>query len=71
MNPNINYVGLDVSKEKIAVAVAEEGRSQPRYLGVIPYREKSLGKLVDRWEIRNSCGSAMKRGSPAMAFTAG
>ncbi|WP_332238468.1 hypothetical protein [Sporolactobacillus sp. KGMB 08714] len=48
MNPNTKYVGLDVSKEKIAVAVAEEGRSQPRYIGMILYREKSLGKLMEQ-----------------------
>ncbi|GEB76913.1 hypothetical protein [Sporolactobacillus inulinus] len=32
MNDNTKYVGLDVSKEKIAVAVAEEGRNEPQYM---------------------------------------
>ena len=29
MKDTIKYVGLDVSKEKIAVAIAEEGRESP------------------------------------------
>jgi transposase len=29
MQNTIKYVGLDVSKEKIAVAIAEEGRQEP------------------------------------------
>jgi len=32
MNDNTKYVGLDVSKEKIAVALADEGREVPRYV---------------------------------------
>ncbi|WP_255259581.1 hypothetical protein [Lentibacillus sp. CBA3610] len=36
------YVGLDVSKEKIAVGVAEEGRSKARYIGMIPYTVEAI-----------------------------
>jgi len=35
MKDTIKYVGLDVSKEKIAVAIADEGRDEPRYWGMI------------------------------------
>jgi len=31
MKNTIKYVGLDVSKEKIAVAIADEGREPARY----------------------------------------
>lgn len=45
------YVALDVSKEKIAVAVADEGRGPARYLGEIPnqveYIRKVLRKIGD------------------------
>ena len=45
------YVALDVSKEKIAVAVADEGQGPARYLGEIPnqveYIRKVLRKIGD------------------------
>lgn len=46
MNDNTKYVGLDVSKEKIAVAVADEGRSKPRYIGMIPNTGRALEKQL-------------------------
>lgn len=42
------YVGLDVSKETIAVAVAEEGRAEPRFLGMIPHTVEAVRQLVAR-----------------------
>ncbi|MFC7372283.1 transposase, partial [Fictibacillus iocasae] len=42
------YVGLDVSKEKIAVAIAEEGRSEPRYIGMIPHTPEAIRKLIKK-----------------------
>ncbi|WP_420491671.1 IS110 family transposase [Neobacillus drentensis] len=42
------YVGLDVSKEKIAVAIADEGRDEPRYWGMIPNTPESIRKLVKK-----------------------
>lgn len=48
MKDNTKYVGLDVSKEKIAVAIADEGRKEPRYLGIIPNTPEALRKLVKK-----------------------
>jgi len=42
------YVGLDVHKETIAVAVAEPGRGEARYVGEIANTPKAVKKLVDR-----------------------
>ncbi|WP_275100524.1 IS110 family transposase [Sedimenticola hydrogenitrophicus] len=42
------YVGLDVHKETIAVAVAECGRGQPEYQGEIRNRPKAVAKLLER-----------------------
>ena len=42
------FIGLDVSKEKIAVAVADEGRSEPRFIGMIPHTVESIRNLVHR-----------------------
>ena len=42
------YVGLDVHKETIAVAVAEPCRQEPRSEGEIANRPKSIEKLVRR-----------------------
>ncbi|SFV10143.1 IS110 family transposase, partial [Alicyclobacillus macrosporangiidus] len=40
------YVGLDVSKETIAVAVAESGRGEARFVGTIPNTVEAIRKLV-------------------------
>jgi len=42
------YVGLDVHKEKVAVAVAECGRDKPRYEGEVLNTAKQVSKLIDR-----------------------
>ncbi len=34
------FVGLDVSKDSIAVAVADDGRDQPRFVGMFQGRVK-------------------------------
>ncbi|WP_404450976.1 IS110 family transposase [Virgibacillus necropolis] len=48
MNNTTKYVGLDVSKEKIAVAVADEGRSKPRYVGMIDYTVEAIRKIMKK-----------------------
>ncbi|WP_226683821.1 IS110 family RNA-guided transposase [Sutcliffiella horikoshii] len=48
MQDTIKYVGLDVSKEKIAVAIAEEGREAPRYWGLIPHTNDAIRKLIKK-----------------------
>ena len=48
MKDTIKYVGLDVSKEKIAVAIAEEGREEPRYWGMIPHTPEAVKKLMKK-----------------------
>lgn len=48
MDYNTKYVGLDVSKEKIAVAVADSGREKPRYLGMFPNTMESLRKIIKK-----------------------
>ena len=42
------YVGLDVHKDTIAVAVATPGREQPEYRGEIANRAKVVAKLLGR-----------------------
>lgn len=48
MNDNTKYVGLDVSKEKIAVAIADEGRGKPRFYGMIPNMPEAIRKLIKK-----------------------
>lgn len=48
MKDTTKYVGLDVSKEKIAVAIADEGRKEPRYFGMISNTPQELRKLVKK-----------------------
>ncbi|AIQ42230.1 IS110 family transposase [Paenibacillus sp. FSL R5-0912] len=46
MKNTIKYVGLDVSKEKIAVAIADEGRDPARYHGAIAHTPDAVGRLI-------------------------
>ncbi|TDF90118.1 IS110 family transposase, partial [Paenibacillus piri] len=46
MKLNTKYVGLDVSKETIAVAIADEGREAPRFWGTITNTEAAVRKLM-------------------------
>jgi len=46
------YVGLDVHKDTIAVAVAECGRGAPEYYGEIAHTPKKVAKLVERLSAR-------------------
>jgi transposase len=48
MQDNTKYVGLDVSKDTIAVAVADAGREAPRSWGVIPNTPGAIRKLVEK-----------------------
>lgn len=45
MKDATKYVGLDVSKEKIAVAIADEGQGASRYWGVIPNTPEGVRRL--------------------------
>ena len=40
------YVGMDVHKDTIAVAVAQAGREAPAYCGEIANRQSVIGKLA-------------------------
>jgi len=42
------YIGLDVHKESIAIAVATRGRGKVSYRNEIPNRPKSIKKMVDK-----------------------
>ncbi len=42
------YVGLDVHKETIAVALAYPGRGEPEYRGEIAHTRKAVDKLIER-----------------------
>ena len=48
MKATLRYVGLDVHKDSIAVAVAEGGRAPARLLGTLPNEFGALRKCLDR-----------------------
>lgn len=54
MKCTTKYIGLDVSKEKIAVAVADEGREPARYYGMIPHTPAGLRKLIKQLSEENT-----------------
>ena len=44
----VAYVGLDVHKETIVVALAHPGREEPVYWGEIAHKRQAVRKLIDR-----------------------
>jgi|GEM_PF-1916595 len=46
VKPHAAYIGLDVHKETIAVAVAEPGRGEPIYRGEMANTPKKVEKLL-------------------------
>ena len=42
------YVGLDVHKETVAVAISRPGRGEPEYRGEITHTPKAVAKLVEK-----------------------
>ena len=67
----IIYVGLDVHKETIAVALAEAGkRSEVREHGKIANTPAAVTALAAKLARGGTnCGSAMRRGLAATAFS--
>ena len=51
------YVGLDVHKDTIAVAVAEPGRGEPQARGEIANKSQALAKLIRR--LSEQCGGGL------------
>ena len=52
MSEYIAYVGLDVHKDTIAVAVAVRGRSEPEWRGTIQNRRSALERLIARLALK-------------------
>lgn len=48
MKDNTKYIGLDVSKEKISVAIADTGRGKPRYFGEISNTPEAIRKMIKK-----------------------
>jgi hypothetical protein len=73
MQQNIRvFVGLDTSKRKISVALAEDGRrGEVRFLGDIDNTPDVIRRLVNKLSGNiNSCCFAMKQVRLAMAYIA-
>ena len=69
MKPITSYVGLDVHKSTISVAVAEEGRrGEVRHYGVIENRADIVIKRHGSGVAESNCASALKPALVAMAF---
>ena len=56
------YVGLDVHKDSIVIAVAEEGRKPGRVVGTVPYDMKALRKVLDKLGPRSSVSCCYEAG---------
>jgi hypothetical protein len=48
MNNYTKYVGMDVHKETIAIAIAKDGRGDPAYYGEIANNAEALRKMVKK-----------------------
>ena len=65
------FVGLDIHKERISIAVAESGRScAVEYLGEISNDPVAIGRLCDRLDVRaETLRFATRLARAAMMFT--
>jgi hypothetical protein len=54
MERNIRFIGLDVHKEFVSVAIADEGRGEAESYGEIPNTPAAASKLAKKLE-RNGC----------------
>ncbi len=67
MEETITYVGLDVHKKSISVAVAEGGRrGEGRFFGTIPNKAAALTKLAETLSPSEGTGPRL-RGGGALA----
>ena len=62
MSDSTRYIGLDVHAKTIAIAVAEEGRDEPRFLSTIANDFARLQKVLDRLGPRESLHCAYEAG---------
>lgn len=53
MNKTVHYIGLDVHKETIAVAIAPEGSTEVRHYGIIGGTLDAIDKLVKKLSSEN------------------
>lgn len=60
------YIGLDVSKAKIAVAIADEGRNDPRFWGIVEHTKERIVKLLQQLQ-----GSGESRVELEVCYEAG
>ncbi len=70
MRSTIGYVGLDVHKEKLVIAVAENGGGAPEVVATIANHWPTLHKQLKRLGRRRIFAAAMRRVRPATGFTA-
>lgn len=57
-----HFVGLDVHKDSIVIAVAEAGRDSARVVGSVPFEWKALSKALDRLGPRSAVSCCYEAG---------
>ena len=62
------FVGLDVHKDTIVIAVAEFGRKSARVVATVPYEWKSLTKVLDKLGPKSQVEDADRPASTARAW---
>ena len=70
MKKNLRFVGLDVHKDSIAMAVADSGREPARLLETIAADEFVLLKVLDRLGPKGSAAGVLRGGSDRLSFGA-
>ena len=68
MRKNLRFVGLDVHKDSIAIAVAENGRQPAQLLETIDHDEPALLRVLERLGPKASCEFVTRRGPRAICW---
>ncbi len=69
MSKNKLYVGMDVHKDSVMIAVLAEGASEPTVVRRLPNDARKLRRFLDEWDETGRSGAATRPVVPATCWS--